>query len=81
MPRLRVLSGDEVVAILSTFGFVVHSQRGSHVKLRREVAGGATQTMTVPRHRQMDPGTLRAIVRQASRFVPADDLRAHFYTT
>lgn len=80
MPRLRVLSGDEVVAILSTFGFVVYSQRGSHVKLRRAAADGVTQTMTVPRHRQMDPGTLRAIMRQASRFVPEDEMRAHFYT-
>ena len=35
MPRLKRLSGDEVLAILSEHGFKVHSQRGSHVKLRR----------------------------------------------
>ena len=80
MARLRVLAGDEVIAILGRFGFAVLSQRGSHVKLRRTGSGGSIQTITVPRHREMDPGTLRAIFRQATRFVPEDDLRPHFYT-
>ncbi|WKU17733.1 type II toxin-antitoxin system HicA family toxin [Fervidibacter sacchari] len=31
MPKLKRLSGDEVIAILGKFGFTVHSQRGSHV--------------------------------------------------
>ena len=80
MPRLRVLSGDQVIDILIGFGFSVQSQRGSHVKLRRTSAtGGGFQTLTVPRHRDMDAGTLRAIFRQASRFVPEDELRSHFY--
>lgn len=35
MPKLRRLSGDEVIAILGQFGFQVQAQRGSHVKLRR----------------------------------------------
>ncbi len=70
MPRLRPLSGDEVIAILGRFGFVTHSQRGSHIKLRRNTASGLVQTLTVPRHKEMDPGTLRAVLRQAARFVP-----------
>ncbi|MDQ7839605.1 MAG: type II toxin-antitoxin system HicA family toxin [bacterium] len=45
LPRLRRLSGDQVVAILARFGFMVHSQRGSHVKLRR-----VTTTGSVPVH-------------------------------
>ncbi len=51
MPRLKRLSGAEVVDILSKFGFEVHSQKGSHVKLRRS---GVEQkeTLTVPNHRQ-----------------------------
>ena len=80
MPRLRVLSGDQVIEILGGFGFSIQSQRGSHVKLRRTRATGSSQTLTVPRHRDMDVGTLRAIFRQASRFVPEDELRSHFYT-
>ena len=79
MPRLKPLSGDDVIGILAGFGFVIHSQRGSHVKLRRS-SGGATQTLTIPRHKELDPGTLRAILRQATRFIPEDQLRPQFYT-
>jgi predicted RNA binding protein YcfA (HicA-like mRNA interferase family) len=79
MPRLRPLSGDEVIAILLPFGFLIHSQKGSHVKLKR-ADEGATQILTIPKHRQLDRGTLRAIFRQAARFVPEDQLRRHFYS-
>lgn len=80
MPRLRRLSGPEIVTILGRFGFTVHSQRGSHVKLRRVSPDGATQSLTVPAHPELDTGTCRAILRQASRFVPEEDLRPHFYS-
>ena len=75
MPRLRRLYGGE---ILGRFGFVLHAQRGSHAKLRRVVVGGAAQTLTVPLHAQLDTGTCRAILRQASRFIPEVKLRQHF---
>ncbi|MBS1877155.1 MAG: type II toxin-antitoxin system HicA family toxin [Acidobacteria bacterium] len=78
MPRLRNLSGEEVLEILRGFGFERFSQRGSHVKLRR-TAGGHVQTLTVPIHKELDKGTLQAILRQASRFVPATELRGQFY--
>ena len=80
MPRLRRLSGAEVIAILGRFGFKPHSQRGSHAKLRRELPDGTVQTLTVPTHAELDTGTCRAIMRQASRFVSDDVLRGHFYT-
>jgi len=35
MPKLRRLSGAEVIHVLEGFGFIVHAQAGSHVKLRR----------------------------------------------
>ena len=79
MPKLKRLSGDEVIAILARFGFSIHAQRGSHVKLRRVVPAGA-QTLTIPKHREIDAGTLRAIIRQATRFIPEDQLKPHFYT-
>jgi len=79
MPRLRPLSGDEVIAILLDFGFTIHSQKGSHVKLKR-TAGGTAQTLTIPKHKEVDRGTLRAIFRQAARFIPEDQLRNRFYT-
>jgi len=79
MPKLRRLSGAEVVAIFQRFGFAVASQRGSHIKLKRASAHGM-QTLTVPAHSELDAGTLRAIIRQATRFVPEQDLRPYFYT-
>ena len=80
MPRLRRLSGAEVIAILGRFGFVVHAQRGSHVKRRRARSDGEMQTLTVPVHNELDTGTCRAILRQACRFIPEAELRPHFYT-
>jgi predicted RNA binding protein YcfA (HicA-like mRNA interferase family) len=79
MPRLKPLSGDEVIKILESFGFSIHSQRGSHLKLRR-ASGDSIQTLTIPRNKELDHGTIRAIFRQASRFIPEDDLRSHFYS-
>ena len=79
MPKLRVLSGKEVVKILSKFGFEVISQRGSHVKLKRILPDGTKQTLTVPLHDELDKGTLKAIIRQASRYIPEEELRRHFY--
>jgi len=79
MPKLRVLSGKEVVKILSRFGFEVVSQKGSHVKLRRISPDGAKQTLTVPLHDELDRGTLKAIIKQASRFIPEEELKPYFY--
>ena len=79
MPKLRILSGKEVVKILSNFGFEVVSQKGSHVKLRRVLPEGTKQTLTVPLHDELDKGTLKAIIRQASRYVPEKDLKPYFY--
>ncbi len=66
--------------ILGGFGFQVFAQRGSHIKLRRILPGGRTQTVTLPDHNEIDRGTLHAIYRQASRFIPELELRSHFFT-
>ena len=79
MPRLKTLSGPDVVRILSEFGFLTASQRGSHIKLRRILPDGSRQTLTIPNHRELDVGTLRAIYRQALRYIADEELRRHFY--
>jgi predicted RNA binding protein YcfA (HicA-like mRNA interferase family) len=78
-PRLRRLSAREVLAALGRFGFEVVATRGSHAKLRRVTPDGVTQTLTVPLHKDLDLGTIRAIYRQATRFVPEAELRTWFY--
>ena len=79
MSKLRTLSGRDVIRIFVRFGFRVVSQRGSHVKLGRGLSDGTKQTLTVPIHEELDRGTLRAIFRQALRYVPEEELRPHFY--
>ncbi|MBI5221170.1 MAG: type II toxin-antitoxin system HicA family toxin [Candidatus Liptonbacteria bacterium] len=78
MPRLKVLSGEEVVGIFLSLGFAIISERGSHVKLRRTTEGGK-QTLTIPRHAELDRGTLQAIYRQASRYISEIELKPEFF--
>ena len=79
MPKLRSLSGDDLLGIFAQFGFVKISQRGSHVKLHRYLAG-RRQILTIVLHRDVDKGTLRAIFRQALRYIPESELEPHFFT-
>ena len=79
MPKLKRLSGEDVIKIFASFGFGVLAQRGSHVKLRRLLPDGTRQTLTIPAHKELDTGTLRAIYRQALRYIPDVELQPHFY--
>lgn len=79
-PKLKRLSGKEVLSILSKFGFTIYTQRGSHVKLRRTLPAGEIQTLTIVMHDELDIGTLRAIVRQASRFISEEQLKSEFFS-
>ncbi|HEX9721963.1 MAG TPA: type II toxin-antitoxin system HicA family toxin [Candidatus Paceibacterota bacterium] len=81
MPKLKVLSGGDTVKILKEFGFDVASQKGSHVKLRRVLSDDIKQILTIPLHDELDKGTLRAIFRQASHYIPEEKLKPHFYET
>ena len=78
-PRLRRLSSRELCLALGRLGFEVVATRGSHAKLRRTTADGQRQTLTAPLHRELAPDTVRAIFRQACRFVREADLRPLFF--
>ena len=80
MPKLRTLSGDDLLRIFARFGFSLYSQRGSHVKLRRFSSRGDRQTLTIVAHKEIDKGTLQAIFRQALRYIPESDLQQHFFS-
>ena len=62
MSKLPQLSGRECVSVLERFGFRVVRQRGSHIVMRRD---DPFAQVVVPDHKEIDRGTLRAIVRQA----------------
>lgn len=80
MPKLRTLSGKDLLRIFADFGFWLSSQRGSHIKLRRKSPSGVAQILTIVNHAEIDSGTLHAIYRQALRFIPESELRPHFYS-
>jgi len=80
MPKLKVLSGKDLLKIFSHFGFKVISQKGSHAKLKRVLSGGLQQTLTIPIHKELDKGTLLAIFNQSLRYISETELRPHFYT-
>jgi predicted RNA binding protein YcfA (HicA-like mRNA interferase family) len=80
MPKLKTLSGADVVKIFSLFGFAIEVHRGSHAKLCRVLPDDTRQTLTIPVHDEIDKGTLKAIYRQALRYLTEDQLRPHFYS-
>lgn len=61
MSKLPVVSGAECVKALEQIGFAVDRQRGSHIVLVRE---DPRITVSIPNHKELDRGTLRAIIRQ-----------------
>ena len=64
MPKLPLVSGREAVNALQRLGFVLLRQRGSHAVLRRDTPEGA-RGCVVPMHPEIQPGTLRGILKQA----------------
>jgi len=64
MDRLRVLSGQEVCAIMRRHGFALVRQRGSHMVMQRVTPDG-TITVPVPDHKELRAGTLQSILRQS----------------
>jgi predicted RNA binding protein YcfA (HicA-like mRNA interferase family) len=63
MPKLPVVSGEELGRALERFGFERDRQRGSHVFYFKP--GSPPRTTTVPMHSEVAKGTLRAILNQA----------------
>ncbi len=61
----KTFSGKQVIkALCKKFGFFEISQKGSHVKLRKEFAGKVVTTI-VPMHRELARGTLKGILELA----------------
>ena len=70
MGKLRVLSGEQVCAILARHGFLEMRQRGSHIVMQKQLPG-TTVTVPVPNHAELRMGTLQSIIRQSG--VPRDE--------
>ena len=64
MGRLRVLSGQEICAILEQHGFCQVRRKGSHIVMQR-VSPDGTRSVPVPDHDEIRIGTLSSIIRQS----------------
>ena len=61
MSRLPVCSGQDAIRAFQKLGYQVDHQTGSHVILRHP----QMRRLTVPNHRELAKGTLRALIREA----------------
>jgi predicted RNA binding protein YcfA (HicA-like mRNA interferase family) len=62
MSKLPRISGREAISALKKAGFDEIRQSSSHVIIRRV---SPFSQLVIPDHRELDTGTLRAIIRQA----------------
>ncbi len=60
--KLPRISGRGCVRVLEKAGFYLKRQESSHITLRRD---DPFAQVVVPDHKELDRGTLRAIIRQA----------------
>jgi len=63
VPKLPVVSGVEIVKALAKIGYETDHQTGSHIILRQKEY--PYRRLTIPNHKEIAKGTLRAIIRQA----------------
>jgi predicted RNA binding protein YcfA (HicA-like mRNA interferase family) len=67
--RLPVVSGQDAVRAFAKLGYAQDHQTGSHIILRQE--NPPHRRLTVPNHKQLAKGTLRALIRQAGLGIDA----------
>jgi len=61
MPGLPVISGRDAAKAFQKIGFRFHHQKGSHMIYYRSDG----RHLSIPDHKELDRGTLRALVRNA----------------
>jgi predicted RNA binding protein YcfA (HicA-like mRNA interferase family) len=61
--KLPVVSGGEAVTALRKAGYEFDEQHGSHIILRR--ADPPHRRLSIPNHKELAKGTLRALIREA----------------
>lgn len=65
MPRLPVVSGEQLITFLMKLGYKVVRRKGSHVYLKNSTPLGE-HSITVPLHDELAKGTLNDILTKVS---------------
>ncbi len=60
---MKIISGKELIKILTKEGFAVVRTRGSHARLKKKTTEKILVTV-VPLHKKLDIGTMNAILKQ-----------------
>lgn len=63
MSKLPIISGIKVIKALKKVGYQIDHQTGSHIILRNK--DPPYRRLTIPNHRSIAKGTLRAIIKQS----------------
>lgn len=61
MGRLSNISGKQAITIFEKLGYIQDHQTGSHIILWHP----EKSTLSVPNHKELAPGLLRSLIRQA----------------
>ena len=62
MVRLANISGKEAVKVFKKAGWIIMGQVGSHVVM---VKTGIRANLSIPQHKELSIGTLRALIKGA----------------
>jgi len=68
MGRLNGISGKEAVVVFQKAGWNIVGQVGSHVVMTKSMM---RVNLSIPQHRELSVGTLRALIRNADLTVTA----------
>lgn len=63
MPKIPVVSSIKVIKALAKIGYEADHQTGSHIILRQRKS--PHKRLTVPNHKEIARGTLKAIIEEA----------------
>ena len=63
MPKIPIVSAIKVIKVLSKIGYEADHQTGSHIILRHRET--LHKRLTVPNHKEIARGTLKAILEEA----------------
>jgi predicted RNA binding protein YcfA (HicA-like mRNA interferase family) len=63
VPKIPIVSAIKVIKVLSKIGYETDHQTGSHIILRHKEA--PHKRLTVPNHKEIARGTLKAIIEEA----------------
>lgn len=67
----RDIDGDDLARRLSTYGYAITRQSGSHLRLT-STSKGKEHHITIPQHTPLKVGTLNSILQEVAMYVGRD---------